>query len=593
MTISKNKTNNAAKNTSGRFSGAKKVLALLQRIGKALLFPIAMLPLAAIFLRLSAGVFPSNTEFSTVINGIMGAVGNGVFDNLPALFAVGVAFGLAKDNRGEAAIVGFLAFMILQGLILDSKLDLIGHIYSGVDLGGTGHGDAFHKVFSAPATSQAGGFKDSYNAILINNVIAGITIGGVVAFVYNKFSGLEMPSVLGFFSGRRLIPVLGMMAAVAVGILWALIFPWIGLLLYYFSKALTDATGNRWANASVMGIYGVINRLLIPFGLHHVPNTLFWFSSLGGSMTNHSGAQIDGDIFMFLNGDITDIAGHANTSGTFQAGFFPIMMFGLPAIAVAMWSKAKGQTQKARVASLFAGSAIVSFFTGITEPIEFSFMFLAPVLFGFHALMTGVVGFIVGAMGIQIGFGFSAGLIDYVLSIPKSLDLASAKGGFSGAIANPLWIWPIGILTSIAYFFGARFLINKFNLDTPGRGTNLILDDAANAAPIREGDNKYTADCKVIIKAVGGKGNIKSLGNCATRLRFVLKDNSKVTPADFKKTKAMGSMKVAGGYQVIMGPTVEMFANEIDSLLAATTVKKTTVKKTVAKKTTTKKATTK
>ena len=215
MTLTKKSKSN---DSSGKISGPKRALALLQRIGKALLFPIAMLPLAAIFLRMQ-GVFGSDTELAAIVNGIMGAIGNGVFDNLPVLFAVGVAFGLAKDNRGEAAIVGFVAFMILQGLILGSKLDLIGHIYKGLELGGTGKGDAFHKVFSAPATSQAGGFKDSYDAILINNVIAGITVGGVVAYVYNKFSGLEMPSVLGFFSGRRLIPVLGMMAAVVVGIL--------------------------------------------------------------------------------------------------------------------------------------------------------------------------------------------------------------------------------------------------------------------------------------------------------------------------------------------------------------------------------------
>ena len=548
----------------------KRMGGQLQRIGKALLFPIAIMPFAAIFLRMGGGaVFGNSSEFATVVNGIMGAIGNAVFGNLPLLFAVGVSFGLAKDNRGEAAIAGLITFFLLTQLISAGKLDLIGHIYSNVDLGGKGQGTAFHKIFSSPTTG--GGFKDSYDAILINNVIAGITVGGVVAFVYNKFTGLEMPSILGFFSGRRLIPVLALMAGTLTGILWALLFPWIGVLLYYFSDALTSARGNRYANAGVMGVYGFINRLLIPFGLHHVPNTLFWFSSLGGSMTNPDGTQVAGDIFVFLNGSVKDINGVANTSGTFQAGFFPVMMFGLPALAAAIWYKAKGNVQRSRVASLFAGSAIVSFFTGITEPIEFSFMFLAPALFAMHAVLTGIVGFIVGLMGIQLGFGFSAGFIDYLLSVPKSLDLIHAnKTGFSAFIANPLWIWVIGAGTAAIYFFGTVFLINKFNLNTPGRGTNEmggVDQNITSSNSLAKGDNKYTADSKAILKAVGGVGNVKSLTNCATRLRFVLKDNTKVNKAAIGKTKAMGSMKVSGGYQVIMGPTVEMYTEEINSLM--------------------------
>ena len=198
----------------------KRVFGQLQRIGKALLFPIAMLPFAAIFLRMGGGaVFGDTSEFSTVVNGIMLAIGNAVFDNLAMLFAIGVAFGLSKDNRGEAAIIGFITYLLLTYMISSSHLDLIKHIYSGVDLGGKGQGTGFHKLFSSPATNQASGFKDSYDAILINNVLAGITVGGVVAFVYNKFSGLEMPSILGFFSGRRLIPVLSLITGVLVGVI--------------------------------------------------------------------------------------------------------------------------------------------------------------------------------------------------------------------------------------------------------------------------------------------------------------------------------------------------------------------------------------
>ena len=198
----------------------KRIFGQLQKIGKALLFPIAMMPFAAIFLRIGGGqVFGNTSEFATIVNGIMGAIGAAVFDNLAMLFAIGVAFGLAKDNRGEAAIIGFITYLLLTQMISSSKLDLVGHVYKNLNLGGDGQGTAFHKLFSSPATNQASGFKDSYDSILINNVLAGITVGSVVAFVYNKFSGLEMPSILGFFSGRRLIPVLALIAGVVTGIL--------------------------------------------------------------------------------------------------------------------------------------------------------------------------------------------------------------------------------------------------------------------------------------------------------------------------------------------------------------------------------------
>ena len=562
------KTNSVEKNKNLKAQSSnlpihKKIFGLLQRIGKALLFPIAMLPLAAIFLRIGAQM-SNSTEFSTVIKGIFDAIGNAVFGNLALLFAVGVAFGLSKDMRGESAITGFVVFMLLTYIMGGTHLDLSGHIYSGVDLGGSGKGTGFHKVFSSETTPNH--FKDSYDAILSGNVLMGITVGGTVAFTYNKFAGLEMPSILGFFSGRRLIPVLGLLAGTLVGIIWAILFPWVGFLLYLFSDALVSGQGNRWGNAGIMGVYGMVNRLLIPFGLHHVPNTLFWFSALGGTGTNAAGTEFAGDINVFLNA-----APKGNVAGTFQSGFFPVMMFGLPALATAMWFRADGDVQKKRVAALFMGSSIVSFFTGITEPIEFSFLFLAPALFGLHAILTGVFGFITGLFGIQLGFGFSAGLIDYALSIPKSLDIISAnKTGIDAVMANPAWLMVIGAGAATTYFFAGSWMIKKFNLNTPGRGTNKLGssdEDESKGKAMPAGSNKFTKDAMAILKAVGGKSNIKELGNCATRLRFVLKDNKKVNADGIKGTKALGQMKVAGGYQVIMGPTVEMYANEIQALM--------------------------
>ncbi len=524
----------------------KRFVAMLQKLGKSLLFPIAMLPFAAIFLRVGAEV-PTTTEFASVIHNVLSAVGNAVFDNLAMLFAIGIAFGLANDNRGEAAITGFVVFLLFQFIESSAHGDFTNVVYgsSGVD---------FHTMFGA-----------KFDSVMVNNVLAGIVAGSVVAFVYNNYKGIEMPSILGFFSGRRLVPVLGLIFGLAVILLWSIIFPWVGYLLQLFSEALVSGQGNRYANAGIMGVYGTINRLLIPFGLHHVPNTLFWFSDLGGHQVDQYGQMANGDIFAFLNG-----VPAGNTAGTFQSGFFPIMMFGLPALAAAMWFRAKGDVQKARVATLFAGSAIVSFFTGITEPIEFTFVFMAPALFGLHAVLTGLFGFVTGMFGIQLGFGFSAGLIDYALSIPKSMSIIAAnKSGFDAVMANPAWIWVIGAAAAGSYFFIGSWMIKKFNLNTPGRGSNLLLAQESDDVSVKPkaGTNKYTADSKVIIKAVGGKSNIKSLGNCATRLRFVLKDNTKVDKAAFKKTKAVGSMKVSGGYQVIMGPTVEMYADEINEII--------------------------
>ncbi len=549
-----------------------KILPYLQRIGKSLLFPIAMLPFAAIMLRVGAEVSPDASEFSRIVNMLMTSIGNAVFNNLHIIFAVGIAFGLSKDSRGEAAMVGLVVMILLMSLMASNgtfgKYDLVNLIYGKVDFGQSALVDAkgnviyakgFHTLF---ATTDANGkiIKDAYDAILANNVLNGIFVGIVVSVVYNKFNGIELPSVLGFFSGRRLIPVLGFIFGILAITVWAVVFPWVGFVIFKFSDLLMDGAKNRWSNAGIMGIYGLINRLLIPFGLHHIPNTLFWFT-----MGSHPAAiagepAVHGDIFIFLNG-----AAKGNTAGTFQSGFFPIMMFGLPALAVAFWFNADGDVQKKRVASLLFGSAIVSFFTGITEPIEFSFMFMAPMLYGMHAVLTGLFGFITGLFGIQLGFGFSAGLIDYALSIPKSMEIIKAnKTGIDAVMANPAWLFVIGAAAAATYFFGATLLIRKFNVSAPGRGANEIADDDAEDISLEKGETKYTKDAKAILEGVGGSKNIEQLEWCATRLRFTLKDSSKIKDAQVKKTIAMGTIKIgASGYQVIIGPKVEMMGEEI------------------------------
>ncbi|NQZ29120.1 MAG: PTS transporter subunit EIIC [Mycoplasmatales bacterium] len=546
----------ASKARSNKKPGiGKKIMTNLSRVGKSLLFPTAMLPVAAILLRIGAQV-PSGTEFSSFVHEILSAGGNAIFGTLPILFAIGVGFGLSKDSRGEAAIAAFATMALIMILMSSNDkptfggADIVNVFYGKLKLAG-GEANGFHGVFGG-----------SYNSILAGNVLNGVIVGSFVAYIYNKFNGIELPSILGFFSGRRLIPVLAILGGIIFGVIYAAVFPWIGYGLFKFSELLGQGTGNRYSKSAIMGVYGFVNRLCIPFGLHHIPNTLFWFQL--GDFETVTGEVVQGDINGFLKG-----VPAGNTAGTFTSGFFPIMMFGLPALAVAFWFNADGDVQKKRVASLLFGSALVSFFTGITEPIEFSFMFMAPVLYGMHAILTGLFGFITGLFGIQIGFGFSAGLIDFALSIPKSMDIIHANyadGSVQAIMANPGWLFPIGLLAATTYFSLATLLIRKFHVSAPGRGDNKLgaANEEEGSDEIAEGDNKYTKDAKAILEGIGGPKNISSLEWCATRLRFTLKDQGIVDEAKIKATMAMGVIKVGGnGYQVIIGPKVEMMGEEI------------------------------
>ncbi len=577
----------------------KKVLPYLQRIGKSLLFPIAILPIAAIFLRISALV-PDTTTFSKLVGSILGSIGNAVFGPiLPVLFAIGVAFGLSKDQRGEAAIVGFVAMMLLQIF-----LSLKGQGFAGAGIGLVdqiyGNINVRLEPLENPETklpvigSEANGFKgllsfykqvdnkwiidtSMYTSVMVNNVLNGIAIGILVSVIYNNFQGIELPSVLGFFSGRRLIPVLTLIIGVIFSIIWAILFPWIAWCVYYLSYYMSKATGNRYANAGIMGAYGFINRLLIPFGLHHIPNTLFWFAI--GETQDVSGNHILGDIYGFINGapSWTDSNGtHYNNCGTFQSGIFPFMMFGLPAIAFAFYKLADNKEQAKKVAALLFGSAGIAFFTGITEPIEFAFMFISPGLYLIYAALCGVCGFVVGLFQIQLGFGFSAGLIDYILSIPKSLEIIKAKVDgdiytkVDAILANPGMLLPIGLVFSIIYYYTFKLCIVKFNMAAPGRSPNLLVDDEEEEEISASGQNKDSKDAAMIIDSIG-INNLDKVEWCTTRLRLTVKDNTKINLDQIKRTRSRGEIKSGTtGFQIVIGPTVEILGNEINRLLLNT-----------------------
>ncbi|MGZ9414069.1 PTS transporter subunit EIIC [Mycoplasma sp. 5370] len=564
------KTMNAGKASSGFF---KKMLERLGKIGTALLFPIAILPIAAILLRIGADV-PQDTTFSKLIQNIVTQSGDLVFSNLYLLFAIGLAFGFTKSRRGEAAFSGAVAMFIVAKLvpILTTAL------YSQINLGESWAKDSKTIVLGFEAL-----FRGKYEAILGNNVLSGIIVGSFVAWIYNKTNMVELPKVLGFFSGKRLIPSLAVVFAVIFSVVYSLIFPWVAFVIFKLSKLLSDATSPgeantlsvRFTRASIEGVYGFLNRLLIPFGLHHIPNNLFWFQL--GSFAKEGGKAeevVNGDIFIFLQGVAKN-----NPGGLFQSGFFPMMMFGLPALVGAFVYTAENKEQKIRVIALLGSAALVSFLSGITEPLEFAFLYASPLLFVVHAVLTGIFAFITGAFGIQLGFGFSAGLMDYILSIPKSLAIIK-ESGFTGAnkvFANPGWIIPIGALTATTYFFVGTLLIKKLNLNTPGRGTGKIADEEIEnkkSSKIEQTDSKSKSTLSkkavTIIKAFGGWENIVEYNNCSTRLRYIVKDGSKIDEKLMKSAGTFGLIKISeNSFQVIIGVEAELLNNQITANIGA------------------------
>lgn len=536
----------------------RKVFESLGRIGKALMFPIAVLPIAAIIMRIGAQIPTTNSfilnspSFVSFVQKTLAAVGDTVFNNLHMLFAIGVGFGLTKDNRGEAAITAFVGMILLTLLMSTNGADLPNQIYGNIEFDAiktAQNATGFHRVFG-----------NKYDNILANNVLNGIIMGSIVAFIYNRFNDIELPKILGFFNGRRLVPVLVIISSLFFTLLWAIVFPWIGWGLYKFSEALSSATKNRWASASISGIYVSLNRLLIPFGLHHIPNTLFWF--VLGEHTDASGASVNGDINIFLQG-----VAKGNTAGVFQSGFFPMMMFGLPALVYSFYHNGSNPEQKKRILSLFLPSALVAFMTGITEPIEFAFMFVSPLLYLTHAILSGIFAFIVGAFGIQIGFGFSAGLIDFLLSIPKSMEIINInKSGASAIFANPAWIFVIGFACAVSYFFVSNFIIKKMNLSTPGRGENILVDDFGDdkKEDINISNGELPANIKKIIIGLGGWDNIINYQNCVTRLRYDLKDISIINENIIKESGlVIGNKKIQNHIQLIIGPKAEIINNQI------------------------------
>ncbi|MEC9489310.1 MAG: N-acetylglucosamine-specific PTS transporter subunit IIBC [Halanaerobiales bacterium] len=471
----------------------KKLFSQLQRIGKSLMLPIAVLPAAALLLRLGAeDVF--NIPF------IM-AAGSAIFDNLALLFGIGVAVGIAHDSSGSAGLAGAVGYLVI--------------------------------------TNGTQAINPDINMGVLAGIIGGLTAGAL----YNRYHDIELPDYLGFFGGRRFVPIVTGAAAVVLAGIFGFIWPPIQDAIQLAGQWIIDA------GAVGVFVYGFLNRLLIPLGLHHVINSFIWF--VFGEFTTAAGEVVTGDLSRFFAGD--------PSAGFFMSGFFPVMMFGLPAAALAMYHSAKPENKSA-VSGIFLSVALTSFLTGITEPIEFSFMFLAPVLYGIHALLTGLSMVITYMLGIQHGFGFSAGAIDYFLNY--------------GLATRPLWIIPIGIVFFIVYYLLFRFAIEKFDIPTPGRmeaeaeeartsGMSVMPDTQQKSSGGGEKSRSVNKP-RDFIEALGGKDNIKSIEACITRLRLELRDTEKIDEKTLQQLGASGVLKAnKNNAQVVVGTKAEMIADDI------------------------------
>ncbi|MFS0779860.1 glucose-specific PTS transporter subunit IIBC [Neobacillus sp. 3P2-tot-E-2] len=501
----------------------KQAFGVLQKVGKALMLPVALLPAAGILLALGAALRnPALIELapfldnSTVdmIAAVMQKAGDIIFGNLPLLFAVGVAVGLAggEGTAGLAAIIGYLIMNVTMGTILGITAE---------DVNGLNYAN----VLGIP-TLQTG-------------VFGGIIVGILASAMYNKFYEIELPSYLGFFAGKRFVPIITAASALVLGLLMIFIWPPIQNGLNAFSQNMVHA------NLTISAfIFGVIERSLIPFGLHHIFYSPFWYEF--GEYTTKAGEVVRGDQRIFM-AQITDNVKNL-TAGTFMTGKFPFMMFGLPAAALAIYHEAKPE-KKVFVGGLMASAALTSFLTGITEPIEFSFLFVAPILFGIHAVFAGLSFMVMHMLDVKIGMTFSGGLIDYILF------------GLINPQTNAWIVIPVGLVFAVIYYFGFRFAIRTFNLKTPGRE----LEEEENQAPTGKAGSGDLASN--ILDAMGGKGNIAHLDACITRLRVSVNDIKDVDKDQLKRLGAAGVLEVGNNIQAIFGPRSETIKGQMKDIM--------------------------
>ena len=456
------------------------MLNLLQRIGKALMTPIAVLPVAALLLRLGFGDI-----FDGQIALIMKSAGDAVFSHLDLLFGIGIAYGLAKNNDGAAALSGAIGVLIAKAVYLSIDKD--------VNMG----------------------------------VFVGIIIGVLAGTLYNRYHAIKLPEFLGFFGGKRFVPIITAVSAIGVGV--------IAGYFWHFAQSGIDAFSNAIIGLNEIGtfIYGTLNRLLIPLGLHHILNSVFWFQ-LGEYTHMKDGVEVvaNGDLHRFFAGD--------KSAGIYMSGFYVVMMFGLPAMAFAIYLNTPKSSRK-KVGAILAGVAFTSFLTGITEPLEFLFLFVAPLLFVLHAILTGLALAIAQMLDIHAGFGFSAGFIDYMINYKLA--------------TNPLLILPLGAVFAFIYFVASYYTIKLFKLK--------IFDETNNDKAVSKND-----EALAFIEALGGMENITHTDACITRLRMSVNDSSILLDETFIALGAKGVIRPdKKSIQIVLGTRAEGVAESIKEAL--------------------------
>lgn len=472
----------------------RSILGWLQPLGGALLLPIAALPIAGLLLRLGQADL-LNVPF-------IAAAGEAIFSNLGLLFAIGVAVGLAKDNNGAAGLAGAICFLVAsQGAI--ALLQAPPEILRNVPL-------AYHDAVLA---------KFKSDAIAPSGVPMGLLAGIIAGYAYNRFHGLKLPEYLAFFGGRRSVPIISGFG----GLFLAALF---GLTWQDLNHGIEIASRTVLAHGLIGPfIFGVLNRLLIIVGLHHILNNFVYFI-----LGNYHG--VFGDLNRFFAGD--------PTAGTYMTGFFPVMMFGLPAACLAMYHAARPE-RKALVAGMFLSMALTVFITGVTEPIEFSFIFQAPILYALHALLSGLSEVVMNLLGVHLGYTFSAGLIDYLINFKLA--------------TRPLLLLPVGLVYFALYYGVFRFTIQWFDLKTPGREADDVAAAPSSAPGRREAG---------FVAALGGAANLISVDACTTRLRLIVADQAKVNEAALKALGARGLIRPSEkALQIVLGPMADQVAGDI------------------------------
>ena len=474
---------------------SKNAFGLLQKIGKSLMLPVAILPVAGILLGVGSAGF---TWMPELLSSIMKDAGGVIFGNLPLFFAIGVALGMTENDgvASMSAVVGYVVMLATMGLLAGR------------------HGAEVKSIMGISSIDTG--------------VFGGILIGSIAAWLFNRYYRIQLPPYLGFFSGKRFVPIVTAFAAVFVGALLSYAWPPVGKAIRVFSEYA--AYGNPLLS---VGVYGFVERLLIPFGLHHIWNVPFFFEI--GSFVNSAGATVHGDITRFFAGD---------PEAGILGGAYLFKMWGLPAAAIAMWHAARPEN-RVRIGGIMVSAALTSFLTGITEPIEFSFMFVAPVLYGIHAVLAACSQVTFALLGAKLGFTFSHGFIDFVLYYAKD--------------TRPGLVLVLGPVYAMIYYGLFRWAIAKFDLKTPGR--EAAETGAADAAA---GENSFS---RRLVLAFGGRANIRSLDACITRLRVAVADPARVDKAALKALGCAGVMMSGNGVQAVFGTRSENLKTDLEIYL--------------------------